>query len=196
MLDEKGRRVRLLLLLQRHVDRAQRYSVAADADCAPGATCAQKRSPTAGHVTAASDFVDVESASVGNRKCWNTHGVRPSQLVCRGNIHDRLTLGPISRRSSNPYSPHGDTHAEAGGGGGATQPAAAATAAEAAADRRAASNSNGFEAGADSGRRHSRVPATELHFAEESRICDLFYGSDQSQVGFEPFLCSHYVFVT
>jgi hypothetical protein len=41
-----------------------------------------------------------------------------------------------------------------------SQLAAAAAAAEAAADRRAASNNNGFEAGADSGTRHSRVPAT------------------------------------
>jgi hypothetical protein len=116
VLDEERRVLLLLLLLQRHVDRPQRYSVAADADCAPGATCAQKRRPIAGHVTAAADFVDVESASVGNRKCWNTHGVRPSQLACRGNILAMLTLGPISRRFSNRHSPHGDTHAEAGGG--------------------------------------------------------------------------------
>ena len=87
MLDE-GRRVLLLLLLlrrRRHVDRPQRYSVAAHADCAPDATCAQKRCPIASHVFAAADFVDVQSGDVDNGKCWNTYGVRLNHVVRRWN---------------------------------------------------------------------------------------------------------------
>ena len=89
MLDE-GRRVLLLRRRRRrrrrrHVDRPQRYSVAAHADCAPDATCAQKRCPIASHVFAAADFVDVQSGDVDNGKCWNAYGVRLNHVVRRWN---------------------------------------------------------------------------------------------------------------
>jgi hypothetical protein len=64
--------------------------------------------------------------------CRETKAALASQMLRRA---EQRALGPVGIRQGWP-----------------TQPAAAATAAEVAADRRAVSNSNMFEAGADSGR--------------------------------------------